>query len=532
MIRVRHLNVSIGGRTLVADGHFDVRHGQKVALTGRNGTGKSTIIRVLTGTSDPAVAFNGEIAVSASLGHLPQNPTNEGLGLDSIALTHVLSARNLDRIDAAMAEQRTRIEQSGGSEGVQEFVDLEATFGAAGGYTAEGDIARLAEGVGLEESILLHDLSELSGGQRRRLELVRVLYSNAEVMILDEPTNHLDLAGKRWLMKELSAYQGCLLIVSHDIKLLDNAISSVIDLRTSKLTSYKGTYTSYRTQLAEEMERREKSAMSEQKEIKRLSTQADHMRGRSGRLARAAHAIDQRVDRLKEAQTETIQAESAQKFKLPTPPRENAVPLAVHHLSVQYGDNTVLRNVEFTLHKGDRLAIIGRNGAGKSSLLRCIVGMQEPTKGSIKIGTLAHLGFFAQEHEDVDHELPAIENLKDTKVITDPDRRRLLGAFGLSGEKAMQITGKLSGGERAKLVLAKIAANEPNMLILDEPTNNLDIPSITGLTALLRGWKGSMVLVSHDRAFVHGLQPTHALHLPSEQFGYWDDAMLDEVEDK
>ncbi|MGB2756670.1 MAG: ABC-F family ATP-binding cassette domain-containing protein [Acidimicrobiia bacterium] len=532
MIRAHHLNVSIGARHLVIDGSVDVRHGQKVALTGRNGTGKSTVICVLTGTADPAVAHSGEIVVTGSVGHLPQNPTPEGLGLDSIALTHVLSARGLDRIDAAMAVQRQLIESSGGAEGVQEFVDLESEFGAAGGYTAEGDIARLAEGVGLAEDVLLQDLTELSGGQRRRLELVRVLYGNAEVMILDEPTNHLDLAGKRWLMKELTAYQGCLLIVSHDIKLLDSAISSVIDLRSSKLTAYKGTYSSYRTQLAEEIERRGKSAMMEQKEIKRLSTQADHMRGRSGRLARAAHSIDQRVDRLKATQTETMAAESKQTFKLPKPPRENVVPLEVHDIGVQYGENTVLKKVSFTLHKGDRMVIIGRNGAGKSSLLRCIMQMQEPTNGHVKIGTLTHLGFFAQEHEDVDHDIPAIDNLLDTKVLTDPDRRRLLGGFGLSGEKATQITGKLSGGERAKLVLAKIAANEPNMLILDEPTNNLDIPSIAGLTALLRTWQGSMVLVSHDRNFVSGLKPTHALHLPSEKYGYWDEDMLDEVEDK
>lgn len=532
MIQAHHLNISIGARQLVSDGSFDVRVGQKVALTGRNGTGKSTVIRVLTDTADPAVAHTGEITIVGTVGHLPQNPTPEGLGIDSIALTHVLSARGLDRIDAAMATQRQRIESSGGSEGVQEFVDLESEFGAAGGYTAEGDIARLAEGVGLAEDILLQDLSELSGGQRRRLELVRVLYGNANVMILDEPTNHLDLAGKRWLMKELTAYQGCLLIVSHDIKLLDSAISSVVDLRSSKLTSYKGTYSSYRTQLAEEMERRGKSAAMEQKEIKRLSTQADHMRGRSGRLARAAHAIDQRVDRLKANQTETLQADSAQTFKLAKPPRENAVPLDVHNIAVSYGTNSILKQVNFTVHKGDRVVIIGRNGAGKSSLLRCIMNLQEPTSGHVTVGTLTHLGFFAQEHEDVNHDIPAIENLMDTKVLSDPDRRRLLGAFGLSGEKATQITGKLSGGERAKLVLAKIAANEPNMLVLDEPTNNLDIPSIAGLTALLRTWQGSMVLVSHDRNFVSGLRPTHALHLPSERYGYWDDDMLDEVEDK
>jgi ATPase subunit of ABC transporter with duplicated ATPase domains len=349
-------------------------------------------------------------------------------------------------------------------------------------------------------------------------------------MILDEPTNHLDLPAKRWLMDELERFNGALLVISHDLKLLDRSITKVLHLADARLHEYKGTYSSYRVQLEADQTRRERSSELEAREIKRLSTLADSMRGSTNRRARIAKSLDKRVERLASDRTEVFAREKVSTFRLPVPPRSGEVPLSVAGLGVTYDARPVLRQVAFHARRGDRIVIIGRNGAGKSSLLRCLAGAQVPTEGTVTYGANVELGYFAQEHEQIDPDKTALENLSDAVLAKETERRALLGSFGLTSKAAAQLPATLSGGERAKLGLAMLAAGQCNLLLLDEPTNNLDPTSIKAVGTMLSRWPGTLVVVSHDRSFVEALEPSHSLRLPEERFDHWREAALDEVE--
>ena len=523
------LGIEIGGRVLLRDASFVVGAGEKVGLVGRNGAGKSSFVSVLVGEAGPHIRSGGNVAVSGTFGYLPQTPVPRGLGLEPSGFSHVLSSRGLDVLDDALDRARRQMAKDPTEENIALFSDLEEQYRENGGYEAESVMARLADGLGLSQDALLDDIEGISGGQRRRVDLIRVLFQSPDAMILDEPTNHLDLPAKRWLMDELATFAGSLLVISHDLQLLDRSITKVLHLDEGQLHEYKGTYSRYRTQLAADRARRDRAAELEGREIRRLSTLADSMRGSTNRRARVAKSLDRRVARLEEQRTEVFAAERRSTFNLPTPKRSATVPMVVDRLAVRYGDVAVLSLVDFHLRRGDRLVVIGRNGAGKSSLLRCLAGVQQPTEGTVTLGVNVSLGYFAQEHEQLDPLRTALEHIDDTVLVTDPARRALLGSFGLSGTAADQRPPTLSGGERAKLALAMLAAGRSNLLVLDEPTNNLDPPSVAAVGRMLSEWEGTIVAVSHDRAFVEALGPTHALQLPTERYDFWREEYLDDV---
>ncbi len=526
------ITIGIGGRTLLRDASILVNPGDKAGIVGRNGAGKSSLISVLVGDPAPEVHSSGDVRMTGVVGFLPQVPAPGGLGLDPSGFSHVLSARRLDVLDAELTEARRLMADNPTTEHIERFTDAEEHFRSLGGYEAEGMLARLADGLGLRQELLLDDIDSLSGGQRRRVDLMRVLFQEPDVMILDEPTNHLDVPAKRWLMDQLERFRGALLVVSHDLKLLDRSITKVLHLADGALHEFKGTYTSYRSQLSERLDLQERVAAREGREIARLSTLADSMRGSTARRARVAKSIDKRVERMERVKTADVRRERASKFRLPVPPRSGDTPLEVTSLSVAYGDSKVLLDVGLALRRGDRMVVVGRNGAGKSSLLRCLAGVQAPTAGTVDLGHHVELGYFAQEHEQVDLDKTALDNVDDSVLTTDAERRALLGSFGLPGGLATQPAGTLSGGERAKLGLAMLAAGQVNLLVLDEPTNNLDPPSIAAVGDMLSRWPGTVVAVSHDRAFVEALAPTHCLLLPDERFTYWRDDYLDQVEQR
>ena len=333
-------------------------------------------------------------------------------------------------------------------------------------------------------------------------------------------------------MDELERFPGAILVISHDVRLLDRSIDKVLHLSDGRLQEFKGTYSSYVVQLEADQSSRERAAQLEGKEIARLSTLADSMRGSTNRRARIAKSLDTRVEKLKGSRTEVFARQKRHTFTLPTPRRSGEVPLRTVELGVSYGAKVVLSKVNFLCGRGDRLVVVGRNGAGKSSLLRCLAGVQEPTTGAVELGANVTIGYFAQEHEQVDLGITVLENIDDSVLTTETERRALLGSFGIAGKAAYQMPATLSGGERAKLGLAMLAAGRANVLILDEPTNNLDPFSIEAVGTMLSRWPGTVVVVSHDRSFVEALEPTHSLVLPDEVFDYWDDDTLDLVEVK
>ena len=346
-------------------------------------------------------------------------------------------------------------------------------------------MARLADGLGLRQELLLEDIDALSGGQRRRIDLMRVLFQEPDLMILDEPTNHLDRSAKRWLLDELARFGGALLVVSHDLRLLDQSITKVLHIANQRLTEWKGNYSKFEALREADQSQRERASELESREIKRLSSLADSMRASTEKRARKAKALDRRVERMEAGRTQVEKRERASRFSLPVPPRSGTVPLDVAKLGICYGSNEVLSEVTFHAGRGDHIVIIGRNGAGKSSLLRCLAGVQEPSNGVVELGANVEVGYFAQEHEQIDPDRSALENVSDAVLKAERDRRALLGSFGLPSKAADQLPGTLSGGERAKLGLAMLSAGEANLLLLDEPTNNLDPSSIAAVGAML-----------------------------------------------
>lgn len=526
----RDLFLEVAGRRLLQGGNFVVGRRDKVGLVGRNGAGKSSLLSVVLGQAGPHVRHGGEVTLTGTVGFLPQVPVPGGQGTEPNGLSHVLSARGLDVLDHALQEARRQMADEPTAERIERFTGLEERFRTAGGYEVEGEVARLADGLGLDQGALVESLSELSGGQRRRLDLIRVLFARPDVMVLDEPTNHLDVAAKRWLLGELARFPNALLLVSHDIGLLDSAITKVLDLSHGELQEHRGTYSSFRAQQAADLARQQTTAIRQDREIRRLSGLADSMRHSTASRARTAKVLDRRAERLMANRVGPVRKERRATFKLPAPERSGATPLVVHSLSVSYGDHKVLLDVDLSVGRGERVAVVGRNGVGKSSLLRCLAGHQAPSGGSVEIGYRVSLGYFAQEHEQLELDRSGLDHLAEHRSLSDADRRSLLGSFGLTGDTAMQPAGSLSGGERAKLSLALLAAGQCNLLVLDEPTNNLDPSSMEAVGAMLAVWPGTVVAVSHDRPFVEQLQPTHALHLPQERYDLWRPEHLDDVE--
>ena len=532
MLIVRDLGIEIGARRILNPVSFTVGNGEKVGLVGRNGAGKSTLLSVLLGYQPEHLRVAGEVKHQGTLSHLPQEPVAGGLGVEPIGLSHVLSARGLDQLDADMQHARHELAASPTEETIERFTALEEQFRERGGYEAESEVSRLAAGLGLEEDLLLEDLNSLSGGQRRRVDLMRVLYEMPETMVLDEPTNHLDKSAKRWLFDELERFRGTVLVISHDLPLLDKSIDRVLALREGQLREYKGNYSKF---LQLEEERRlseEKLASHQDQQIDRLSKLADSMRGQTEKRARLAKVLDRKVEKLQDNRVEVTKKEKKVTFKLPSPPRSGDVPMTVEHVAVRYGSLEVLRDVNFITRRGDRIVIVGKNGAGKSSMLRCLAGTQKVQTGVVKFGANVKVGYFAQENEQLDFEKTVLGNLENATVVTEVQRRSLLGAFGLKGSAAHQMPGTLSGGERAKLALAILASSDSNLLLLDEPTNNLDPASVLALGEMMRQWKGTIVAVSHERGFVEALEPTHAVLLPEELFDLWDDQYMDLIEQR
>jgi ATPase subunit of ABC transporter with duplicated ATPase domains len=532
MLIVRDLGIEIGARRILNPVSFTVGNGEKVGLVGRNGAGKSTLLSVLLGHHPEHLRVAGEVKHQGTLSHLPQEPVAGGLGVEPIGLSHVLSARGLDQLDADMQHARHELAASPTEETIERFTALEEQFRERGGYEAESEVSRLAAGLGLEEDLLLEDLNSLSGGQRRRVDLMRVLYEMPETMVLDEPTNHLDKSAKRWLFDELERFRGTVLVISHDLPLLDKSIDRVLALREGQLREYKGNYSKF---LQLEEERRlseEKLASHQDQQIDRLSKLADSMRGQTEKRARLAKVLDRKVVKLQDNRVEVTKKEKKVTFKLPLPPRSGDVPMTVEHVAVRYGSLHVLKDVNFITRRGDRIVIVGKNGAGKSSMLRCLAGTQKIQTGVVKFGANVKVGYFAQENEQLDFDKTVLGNLDNATVVTEVQRRSLLGAVGLKGSAAHQMPGTLSGGERAKLALAILASSDSNLLLLDEPTNNLDPASVLALGEMMRQWKGTIVAVSHERGFVEALEPTHAVLLPEELFDLWDDQYMDLIEQR
>jgi ATPase subunit of ABC transporter with duplicated ATPase domains len=370
----------------------------------------------------------------------------------------------------------------------------------------------------------------LSGGERRRVELARILFAGTDVLMLDEPTNHLDIDAKTWLMGFLRDFRGALLVVSHDLDLLDESITRVLHLDEGQMVEYKGTYSQYQVARVADEERQRKLVTRQQSEIKRLADLADSMRHQTAKRARTAKSIDKRVERLQtHAATGPGRGDRKYRVRFPEPPRAGRVVLEADGLAQAYGGPPVFEDVTFAIERGERVLVMGLNGAGKTSLLRILAGRSTQVAGEYRTGLGVVPGYYAQEHEGIHAGVPVINHMKEASDAPETELRALLGMFGLSGDIAFQDAGTLSGGEKTKLALAQLVAGRHNLLLLDEPTNNLDPPSREAIGSALAAWPGAMIIVSHDAGFVAQLAPDRVLMMPEGVEDRWSEELIDLV---
>jgi len=518
--------VEAGGRPILEGFSIGLRPGDKVGVVGRNGAGKTSLLKVLAGEA-PALA--GTVVRRGALGYLRQDPRQHRADDEQTALAHVLQARGLEEMATRLEKLRLSLEERPSEREIGRFARLEERYRAAGGYSGEAETRRITAGLGLAQDRLDLPVRALSGGERRRLELARILFGGSDLLLLDEPTNHLDADAKVWLMKFLATYKGALMVVSHDIVLLDRAITRVVHLDRDGVVTYRGTYSQYREARRLDEARRAALAERQQTEIKRLQTLADSMRGQTAKRARKAKTLDTRVEHLAAQAIVAPKRERRVRYRFPEPPHSGRMVLEASGLTKGYGGRPVFEDVSFDLSRGERLLVMGLNGAGKTSLLRILAGVSEPDAGAFRLGTGVSLGYYAQEHEGIRDGVDVLSHVRAESQDPDQDLRALLGMFGLTGEVAFQDAGTLSGGEKTKLALAQLVAGRRNLVLLDEPTNNLDPPSRTAIARALTAWPGSMILVSHDVEFVEALTPQRVLMMPEGELGFWSEDLLDLV---
>ncbi|MBU6329174.1 MAG: ATP-binding cassette domain-containing protein [Acidobacteria bacterium] len=532
MLSVTDVVVEVGGRTIVDGASFQVRAGDKVGLVGRNGAGKTTLFRALSGAEAPR---RGTVRRLGATGHLSQDPRQESVPDDTNCLDHVLSGRGLAEAAIRLEQLRRVLEEDPSDRNIARFSAAQERFEIEGGYAAESEVRRLVDGLGLRSDRLDLTLGALSGGERRRLELARILFAGSDLLLLDEPTNHLDADARDWLLAFLRSYRGALLVISHDLDLLDEAITRVIHLdretedAVGEIVEYKGTYSQYLKARRLDEERRSKLAEAQRAEIARLSTLADSMRGQTAKRARVAKTLDNRVARLERDRIEGPSGRRTLDLRFPPPPPSGRTVLTAAELWKSYGALDVFSDVSFDIGRGERLLIMGLNGAGKTTLLKVLAGQLEADHGSVTFGHQVSVGYYAQEHEGITAGRSLLEHMQDQAGLGVEQMRALMGMFGLSGDKAFQDASTLSGGEKTKLALAQLVAGRHNLLLLDEPTNNLDPMSRTATGDALYSWPGTMLIVSHDVEFVEALQPDRVLLMPEGQLDHYSPEMAELV---
>ena len=528
MITAHDVSVRIGARELLREASFRVDAGMRIGLVGRNGAGKTTLTKLLAGeeSTSSVIQHTGTITRSGQIGYLPQDPRTGDL--DVLARDRVLSARGIDgilrRIRRAETEMATKTGDAQ-AKAMERYARLDAEFTAQGGWAAESEAARLTSNLGLPTRVLDQPLHTLSGGQRRRVELARILFSGAQTLLLDEPTNHLDHDSIVWLREYLAAYAGGLIVISHDVELLRATVNTVfhLDANRAELDVYNLGWDAYLKQREQDERRRRRERANAEKKASALMAQADKMRAKATKAVAAQNMI-RRAERMLSGLEETRRADKVANLRFPDPAPCGKVPLTAEGLSKSYGSLEVFTDVDLAVDRGSKVVVLGLNGAGKTTLLRILAGVEQPDTGAVVPGHGLKIGYYAQEHETLDVDRTVVENLRSAAPdLTDTQVRSVLGSFLFSGDDADKPAKVLSGGEKTRLALAVLVVSSANVLLLDEPTNNLDPASREEILAALRTYTGAVVLVTHDEGAVEALQPERVLLLPDGDEDLWSD---------
>lgn len=540
MVTATDLEVRAGARILLAPDGPDLRvqPGDRIGLVGRNGAGKTTTLRILAGEVEP---YAGSVTRAGEIGYLPQDPKVGDL--DVLARDRVLSARGLDVLLTDLEKQQALMAEVADEDerdrAIRRYGQLEERFVALGGYGAESEAGRICASLGLPERVLTQRLRTLSGGQRRRVELARILFAasesgagNSTTLLLDEPTNHLDADSLGWLRDFLRLHTGGLVVISHNVDLVADVVNKVwfLDAVRGQVDVYNMGWQRYVDARATDEQRRIRERANAERKAAALRAQAAKL-GAKATKAVAAQNMLRRADRMMAALDEERVADKVARIKFPTPAACGRTPLVANGLGKTYGSLEVFTGVDLAIDRGSRVVILGLNGAGKTTLLRLLAGVEQPDTGVLEPGYGLRIGYFAQEHDTLDNDATVWENVRHAAPDAgEQDLRGLLGAFMFTGPQLEQPAGTLSGGEKTRLALAGLVASTANVLLLDEPTNNLDPASREQVLDALRSYRGAVVLVTHDPGAAAALGPQRVVLLPDGTEDYWSDEYRDLIE--
>ncbi|CAB4535051.1 unannotated protein [freshwater metagenome] len=527
MIATQSVELRAGARLLVKDVTVRINRGDRIGFVGRNGAGKSTLAKVLAGENLPA---GGQVTRTGTIGYLPQDPRTGDQ--EETVINRILSARGLDLIVSRMRKVEEEMATAGPDEleaALERYSRVDAEFNTAGGYSASSEAEAIATNLGLPDRIFEEPIGVLSGGQRRRVELARLLFSGAETLLLDEPTNHLDADSIIWLRDYLAKYPGGLVVISHDVALIEMVVNKVfyIDANRNVIDVYNLGWKKYLLQREQDEHRRKKERANAEKKAEILAKQGEKMRAKASK-AKAAQGMLRRADALLSGLEEVRRSDKVAKLRFPTPAPCGKTPLMAQGLSKSYGSLEIFTDVDLAIDRSSRVVVLGLNGAGKTTLLSILGGTNESDTGEIQPGHGLKIGYYTQEHESLDFERTVLENMMSSgEHIGEPQARQVLGSFLFVGDDVHKPVNVLSGGERTRLALATLVVGSANVLLLDEPTNNLDPASRDEILAALGEYQGAVVLVSHDEGAVRALKPERVLLLPDGDEDLWGEQYLD-----
>lgn len=508
MISLDNLTVSYGGWTLFDNISFLINPKDRIGLVGKNGAGKTTLLRLITGEQQPtsgAVTINGD----CTIGYLPQTmrvaDTTTLVEEAGKAFEEVLALEaEAARLTAEIAE-RTDYESAAYEQLLHRLDEAQERYRLLGGDTREADIEKTLLGLGFRRSDFDRATSEFSGGWRMRIELAKLLLRRPSIFLLDEPTNHLDIESIQWLEEYLKNYSGAVLLISHDRAFLDNVTTRTVELSLGKVTDYKVPYSKYVALRAERRAQQKAAYENQQRMIEKTEEFIEKFRYKPTK----SNQVQSRIKQLERLERLEIEEEdlATLNIKFPPAPRSGQIVAEIREAGMSFGPKHVFSGADFTIEKGDRIAFVGRNGEGKTTLARMIVGQLTPTEGSIRLGANVNIGYYAQNQDDLmDGDFTVYDTLDRVAVGDIRTRLRdILGAFLFRGEDIDKKVKVLSGGERARLAMARMMLEPRNLLVLDEPTNHMDMRSKDILKNAILKYDGTVIVVSHDREFLDGM---------------------------